>query len=847
MRANSDEAGGSPWRETLPVDEAIPAIRATLSGGHCAVLQAPPGAGKTTHVPLALLDEPWLAGSKVIVLEPRRLAARAVTARMARLLGERIGETVGYRVRHDTRVGSGTRIEVVTEGILTRMIQSDPTLEGIGLVIFDEFHERSVHADAGLALALRSRALVRPDLRIMVMSATLDGARVAHLLDDAPLITSVGRAYPVALRYSARPDSRALASTIATTVVLALGAHSGDILVFLPSGAEIRRVSSLLRGRVPGNASVEELYGDLNQDRQDAAIAPSRAGFRKVVLSTPIAETSLTIEGVSVVIDSGLARAPRFSARTGMSRLETVHISHASANQRAGRAGRTGPGTCYRLWDEHEQHHLVEQYPAEILQADLAPLVLELAVAGIDDPTDLKWLDDPPRAAVEHATQLLRMLGALDAAGLPTTHGRQMAELSVHPRLAHMIITGRGMGSGPLACDVAAIVEERDFVRGVGRPPDADIDIRLELLRSPTSARAMHGVEVDTALARRVAAESDSLQQQLRITSNANDSSVSAGLLLAFAFPDRIGQARSGTADGRFLLRNGQGATLSHPQGLSSAPFIIAAELDGDARAARVFLGGEISRDEVERHFADQIERDDILEWDPRARRVRGRTRERLGSITLREGALSEPDADAIVALLMDVVRREGIASLPWSARARSTRERIAFLGSRHGGWPDVSDDALLNAIDEWLAPVLSGRSSLDSIEGDLDRAVSAMLSWEQRALLDTCAPPHYTAPTGSTVAIDYSDPAAPTIAIRLQEMFGVASTPTVDAGTAPLTIELLSPARRPVQVTRDLGGFWAGSYFDVRRDLRGRYPKHVWPEDPLAEPPTARSKRRVK
>jgi ATP-dependent helicase HrpB len=845
MRPTSADSGDFPWSEPLPVDEVIPVLRATLSTGRSAVLQAPPGAGKTTHVPLALLDEPWLAGARIVLLEPRRLATRAVTSRMSQLLGERTGETVGYRVRRDTRVGPRTRIEVVTEGILTRMIQSDPTLDGIGLLIFDEFHERSIHADTGLALALHSRSLVRPDLRIVVMSATLDGARVSKLLDETPVITSTGRTYPVALHYSARTDVRSMPSAIASKVMHALDDDEGGILVFLPGGAEIRRVAALLDGRVGSGVHVEQLYGDLPQDRQDAAIAPSPRGIRKIVLSTPIAETSLTIEGVSVVVDSGLARAPRFSARSGMSRLETVRISRSSADQRAGRAGRTRPGKCYRLWDEHEQHHLVAQQAAEILQADLAPLVLELAAAGISDSATLRWLDAPPSAALVQATQLLRMLGALDAKGLITPHGRDMAELPVHPRLGHMIVASRAMRAGALACDIAAILEERDFVRGVNGPPDADIEIRLELLRSPGSARAMHGMDADVALSRRVVAESAALKRQLGIDHSANNDSVGAGLVLAMAYPDRIAQARGNSADGRFLLRNGRGASLTHPQGLSSAAYIVAGELDGDARAARIFLGAEISRDDIEKYFAAQFERDDIVEWNEQTRRVLARRRERLGAIILSEASLSNPDSAAATSIMLDVVRREGISSLPWSADAKVTRARIAFLQTRHSGWPDVSEQALLDTLDDWLAPILTGHSALDDIAKDLDRALISMLGWEKRAELDRLAPMHYVAPTGSRIAIDYSNEAAPAISIRLQEMFGVHATPTIDGGRVPLTIELLSPARRPVQVTRDLAGFWKGTYFDVRKDLRGRYPKHVWPEDPLTEPPTSRAKRR--
>jgi ATP-dependent helicase HrpB len=809
------------------------------------VLQAPPGAGKTTHVPLALLGEGWLAGSRILMLEPRRLAARAVTARMASLLGERVGETVGYRVRRDSRVGPSTRIEVVTEGILTRMIQSDPTLDGVGLLIFDEFHERSVHADLGLALALHSRAIVRPDLRLVVMSATLDGARVAQLLGDADIITSAGRSYPVTLHYSSRPNARDVASAAAAKVTQALSAGDGDVLVFLPGGAEIRRAAAILADRVPPGVRIETLYGDLPQHRQDAAIAPARTGMRKVVLSTPIAETSLTVEGIRTVIDSGLARAPRFSARSGMTRLETVRISRSSADQRAGRAGRTSPGQCYRLWDEHENHHLAAHATPEILHADLAPLALELAVAGVRDSESLRWMDAPPIPAMTQATELLTLLGAIDSTRTVTHHGRAMATLPVHPRLAHMILWAKDAGVGADGCDIACILEERELLRGGPGWTDADIDIRLEVLRARGAVRTIHGADVDVELLRRINADSDALKRQLRIPTGRTGKSVRSGVLLAMAYPDRIAQLRGDTAEGRFLLRNGAGARLVHGQGLSSAQFIVAAELDGDSREARIFLGAELEREDLDAYLADQFDRERLIEWDSERRSVRAVQRTRLGSIVLSEAGLSNPTGDDVTAVLLGVVRREGLSSLPWSDKAKGIRDRVAFMHQRHTGWPDLSDTALLAAVEEWLAPALNARTSLAGIEHGLEDALTSMLSWQQRAQLDREAPTHYSAPTGTNVAIDYSDPRAPTIAIRLQELFGVGVTPTIDDGAVPLTLELLSPARRPVQVTRDLAGFWKGSYFDVRKDLRGRYPKHVWPDDPLSEPPTVRTRRR--
>lgn len=847
MTKPADAAGSRSFAERLPVDDIVPALRAALASGTSAVIQAPPGAGKTTHIPIALLGESWLRGSKVLMLEPRRLAARAVTHRMAQLLGERAGDTVGYRVRRDTRVGPETRIEVVTEGVLTRMLQKDPTLDGVGLVIFDEFHERSIHADTGLALALHSRQLVRPDLRIVVMSATLDGARVAALLDGAPIISSEGRTYPVELIYSPRPDARSLVATVAAAIKRAVASDDGDILVFLPGGAEIRRVASLLDGSIPNGVRVEHLYGDLSQQAQDAAVARAADGSRKIVLSTPIAETSLTIEGVRVVIDSGLARAPRFSPRSGMTRLETVRISRSSADQRAGRAGRTTPGKCYRLWPEVEQHHLLQHATPEILQADLASLVLELAVAGIHTADELRWLDAPPLAARDHARELLLMLGAIDESNSVTMHGRAMAALPVHPRIAHMLIASVQMNAGAVGCDVAALLEDRDFVRGVNGPADADIAIRLELLSSEMPHASVYHATVDHAVRRRIAAESKALARQLNIPRGVVRDSENVGAVLALAYPDRIGQARQDAMDGRFLLRNGRGAALTHPQALSSAQYIVAAELDGDARSARIFLGASLSSDEVDVIFADQIQVEDVVEWEEQSQSVRAYRRRTLGAIILSESVVTGTEVADAPAVMLNAIRRNGIATLPWSDAATRLRERIRFMRTRRTTWPDVSDEALAATLDQWLPPILEGQSSLRGLEHELDRALLGLLDWQQRGSLDSLAPAHYVAPTGTRVAIDYRDPEAPSISVRLQEMFGVAETPTVDAGAVRLTVQLLSPARRPVQVTRDLAGFWTGSYFDVRKDLRGRYPKHVWPDDPLAEPPTARAKRKAR
>ncbi len=833
---------GSP---ALPVDAVIPKLKEVLRESVSAVLQAPPGAGKTTRVPLALVNEPWLDNQRILMLEPRRLATRAVATHMADLLGDKVGGTVGYRVRRDSRVGPRTRIEVVTEGILTRLLQRDPTLGGIGLLIFDEFHERSVHADLGLALALHSQELVRPDLRILVMSATLDGAAVARILGDAPIIASEGRSHPVVVKYLDRPLSRTLEATVSAHVEHALKAERGDVLVFLPGGREIRRVARLLAETgLPRDVHVTPLYGDLPQHAQDDAIAPARPGTRKVVLSTPIAETSLTIEGVTAVIDSGLARASRFSPGTGMSRLQTVRVSRSSADQRSGRAGRVRAGVCYRLWPEQEQHHLAQHTTPEILQTDIAPLALELAAAGISDPGELRWLDEPPAAAYQQARALLTTLGAFDAAGRITEHGRAMVSLPVHPRVAHMLIRAKRIGLGALACDVAALLGGRDILRGEGTPPDADIRLRLELLHNPPPDAG----NIDPALARRVVAESAALRRQLNVDiAERSDYTAFAGLALAFAYPDRIGRARGDSgASGRFILRNGRGAVLTSAQGLSAAEYIVAAELDGGDRDARIFLGAPLTESDIREHFADQIDSVEHIEWDGASAKVRAWSTERLGAIVLRESRITRPDAAAVARALMSHLRSDGLSLLTWSEGARTLRERVAFARARSDEWPDVSDEAIIEALHLWLTQQIGKADPVDSgADIDVHAVLVAMLQWRQRIELDRLAPTHYTTPAGSRVPVSYSDPSAPSIAVRLQEMFGVQSTPMIAGGKVPLTVQLLSPARRPVQVTRDLAGFWRGSYFDVRKELRGRYPKHSWPDDPLTALPTSRAKRR--
>lgn len=829
----------------LPVEPVLPSIRDALERHRGLVLQAPPGAGKTTLVPLALRTAGWLAGRTIVMLEPRRLAARAAANRMAELLGERVGETIGYRMRGETRVSPRTRIEVVTEGILTRRMQHDPTLDGVGLVIFDEFHERSVDADLGLALVTRTRELVRDDLRILIMSATLDGASVARLLGGAPMITSEGRTFPVETRHAPpRPGAR-MEAAVVSAIHGALARDQGDVLVFLPGAGEIRRVEMLLAERDVAPAVVTPLFGALSPDAQDRAIRPDPLGRRKIVLSTSIAETSLTIEGVRVVVDSGYARVPRFAAAVGMTRLDTVRVSRASADQRRGRAGRVAPGVCYRLWDEHETLQLLDQSPPEILHADVSPLALDLAAAGVTDPLELRWLDPPPPAAFAQAREILVELDALDRNGRITPHGLEMASLPIHPRLAHMLLGARRLGAARLACDVAALLSDRDLLRGLDGPLDADLSLRLDALRQPGSLRIAANVDRDTL--RRVRTESDRLARQLGVVETAGgaDGHALLGVLLALAYPDRVAQRRPG-ARPRYVLRNGRGAELAGAQSLAETPYIVAATLDDRRPEARIHLAAAITLEDVRATFGDQITLSEVVEFDDAAGAVVAQRQERLGAIVLREAPLERPDPDLVRAAMLSAIRRRGIAALPWPAAARRLRERIGFVGRHESGWPDMSDAALHRGIEQWLGPRLDGVRRLSDLDRvDLTEALTAMLDWRRLRELDELAPAHAVMPTGSRIPIDYSDPDAPSVSVRIQEVFGLAESPRVLRGRVPLTMELLSPAHRPVQVTRDLAGFWRTSYFDVRKDLRGRYPKHEWPDNPLNATPTKRAKPR--
>jgi ATP-dependent helicase HrpB len=835
-------------------------LRAAFAAHRDVVLRAPPGAGKSTLVPLALLEEPWLSGRRILLLEPRRVAARAVARRMASLLNEPVGATVGYRMRLDTRVSRDTRIEVITEGVLTRMLQSDPELAGVGCVIFDEFHERSLAADLGLALCLDARRTLEGDFRILAMSATLDGARVAALLGGAPVIDVPGREFPVGIEYCGRgapllpggpePPERLLARTVRR----ALEEGDGDLLVFLPGAGEIRRLQGQLADLAGPRLVVLPMYGELDAREQDAALAAAAAGVRRIVLATNIAETSVTIPGVTAVIDSGLARRSRFDPVTGMSRLELVRISRAAAEQRAGRAGRTAPGRCYRLWSEGAHASLADFTPAEISEADLAPLALELAQWGSADGASLAWLEPPPAPMLAQARDLLERLGALDKQGAITAHGREMAALPLHPRLAHMLLGARAHGAVQLAAELAALLSERDLLRRDGGERDPDLRTRLEILRRESAA-----VRADPAVLQRLRRSAEQFAQlatagaasgaRARRSASMTGAECSPGLLAALAFPDRIAKRR-GEGSGRFLLANGRGASFPRPTGLGAQEYLVALELDDREREARIDLAVPLELAELEELYGEQVIVAADVDWDPRSGGVVAQRTRRFGALLLDAKPLAQADPGRTGAAMIEGVRQLGIAALPWDEDTRNLQARLEFVrqlpNAPHGPWPASDDATLLQSLADWLPPWLEGVTRREHLARvPLAEALRARLAPGQRRALDELAPRDVAVPTGSRIRIDYTDEGGPSLSVRLQEVFGLAATPRIGGGTVPVALKLLSPARRPVQITRDLAGFWQSSYREVRKEMRGRYPKHHWPEDPAAATPTRGAKRR--
>lgn len=806
-------------------------LATTLAAHTSAVLVAPPGAGKTTRVPLALLDEPWVGSRKIIVLEPRRIAARASAERMAKTLGEKVGDTVGYRVRFGSKISRKTRIEVVTEGIFTRQILDDAELSGVAAVLFDEFHERSLDADLGLALARDAQQGLREDLRILVMSATLDGARVAKLLGDAAVVESEGRAFPVETRYLGRKPDATIERQMADAIASALRTDAGSVLAFLPGAAEIRRTHTFLTERVHDAAiDIVPLFGAMEAAAQDRAIAPAPKGSRKVVLATSIAETSLTIEGVRIVVDSGLARVPRYEPDIGLTRLETIRASRAAVDQRRGRAGRTEPGVCYRLWDEPQTASLEAYARPEILSSDLSPLLLDLAHWGVSDPATMAFLDPPPAPALSEARALLEELDALDTDGRITAEGKSLRALALPPRLARMIVDSHRRGAGEDAAAIAAILTER----GLGGD-GVDLDARLDNFRRDRSPRGAAARQLAERWASQVAAAEPA---------SAENADLSTGVMLAFAFPDRVARNRG---NGSFVLANGRGAAIEQTSGLARSPYVAVAELTGTAAQGRILLAAPITLAEIEAHFAAHITSDDEISFDRNASALRARRRKRLHAITLSEHPLSITPSAESARVLADGLIDRGIDRLPWSKPLKQWRDRVMFLrAASPDEWPDLSDAALAARREEWLVPALFDKTSLAQLSaGDLSDAVMALLPWENRARLDREAPTHFEAPTGSMVPIDYEAEEGAKISIRLQELFGLNRHPSVAQDRVPLVVELLSPAHRPVQVTRDLPGFWRGSYAAVRADLRGRYPRHPWPDDPATAAPTRRAKPR--
>ena len=830
---------------TLPVSPALPKVAQALARNRPVILRAPPGTGKTTLVAPYLMDEPWLAGRRIILLEPRRMAARAAARHVAHILGEEVGERIGYHVRLERKVGPHARVEILTEGLLTQRLLHDPELDGVGLVIFDEFHERSIHADTGFALCLDSMSALRPDLRLVVMSATLDVDPLAKHLPNAEIVTAEARAWPVETRLLERNSDAPSYVQAANAAARAIRETDGGVLVFLPGEAEIHRANSmLLEAPLPPGVSVHPLYGAMPKEKQDAVLAPPAPGCRKIVLATSIAESSLTIPGIRAVVDAGWMRVPRFSARNGMSRLETLRITRDRADQRRGRAGREAPGTCYRLWDAATDAALLPSSNPEILDADLAPLVLQTLFWGAPSRLDLPWLTPPPDATWRQSLELLRELGAVDADGRLTQDGRRMAGMSVHPRFARMILRADACGAAQRACLLAAALEEAvadPRMRGV-----TDARKILDLLDGSRRDDDFAGDSQGSALSSRGWADrARRLAEQWGRRFPGHDAArVDEGRMLSWAFPDRIARRRG--APGRFLMACGRGATLDPESALAREEWIVAVELRDDGPDARIRLAAPVSQDDVEEDNAFSLRREASVSWDRQNDAVAAVIRTSLAAIPLKQSQLADPDPADVARALCEGVRAKGVENLNWTKEARNLQGRIQFLAKARpeDGWPDVSDDALAANLEEWLAPFLDGCTRWAHVQKiDLREPLLCMLG-PLRRTLDAMAPTHLPVPSGSNIAVHYDRNGDPVMSVRIQEVFGLAKSPTVAGGRVQVVMELLSPAMRPLQVTRDLATFWKTTYSLVRKEMRGRYPKHDWPEDPAAALPHRGRKR---
>lgn len=831
---------------SLPIIDILPELHSRLAVGS-AVLVAPPGSGKTTVVPLSLLAESWLAGRKILMLEPRRLAARAAAARMAFLLGEKIGQTVGYQIRFERQISSSTRIEVLTEGILTRRMQNDTELRDVGLIIFDEFHERSLHADLALALCL-DLCQVKEDLRLLVMSATLDSSSIAGLLGDVPVIIGEGQSHEVRIEYLDRPAHGRVSDIAVTGVKRVIAEQQSDILVFLPGAGEIREVwQQLSSEKAFGDILFVPLYGDLSQKEQDLALLPDAGGRRRVVLATSIAETSLTLEGICCVVDSGWSRRPRFDPGNGLSSLNTVRVSKAAARQRAGRAGRLGPGYCLRLWTREEDHGLIPFHPPEIVTADLANLALELALWGVGEPQMLLWLDPPRSGPYQQARDLLRSLGAINAAGAITDTGRQLAALPIHPRLGYMLLMAGKMGQVSVACDIAAILSERDILRGDGRSRSAEIRIRLSLLEMwrAQGVKAVIGEDGDPALCRRVDQAASQWRQRIPGIDQPRNPEV-IGDLLVYAYPDRLARRRANER-GRYLLATGRGAVLPPADPLAASEYLVVPHLDAGQTEGRIFLAEPVQLADLKRHHREVFAQTRQVFWDENAARVAAIHSLRLGKIVVEEKKLSDADPEEIRQAMLAGIRRMGLTCLPWDRPSRQLQARVCCLRlwQPEVAWPDLCDSELVRDLG-WLELYIGGISRAEQLKQlNLQEILLSMLGWELQQKLREDVPTSISVPSGSKIAVEYAVDEPPHMAVRIQEMFGQAETPTICGGRIGLVLHLLSPARRPVQVTTDLAGFWQRSYPEVKKELKGRYPKHFWPDDPLAAEATRGVKRK--